>query len=112
NYTSQLDQYLAAGEVLGAAGTGKVSGAPRADYATAAAAALLADAEGDVTYELGGPAFTFDDLAAALTGVTGTTIVSRDVSVAEYVAALQQHGLDEGTAAFVASLDASIAAGE
>lgn len=112
NYTSQMGQYLATGEILGAAGTGKVSGAPRADYAAAAAAALLADVEGDVTYELGGPAFSFDDLAAALTEVTGTAVVSRDVSVAEYVAALQEHGLDEGTATFVASLDASIAAGE
>ena len=112
NYTSQLGQYLATGELLGAAGDGKVSGAPRADYAAAAAAALLADVEGDLTYELGGPAFSFADLAATITEVTGTTVVSHDLSVPEYAAALQQHGLDEGTAGFVAALDASIAAGD
>lgn len=112
NYTSQLGQYLATGEVLGATDGGKVSGAPRADYAAAAAAALLADVDGDVTYELGGPAFSFADLAATITEVTGTTVVSHDVSVAEYAEALQQHGLDAGTAGFVAALDASIAAGD
>ncbi|MEP7762889.1 NAD(P)H-binding protein [Sanguibacter sp. 25GB23B1] len=112
NYTSQLGQYLATGEVLGAANGGKVSGAARADYAAAAAAALLADVDGDVTYELGGPAFTFDDLAATITEVTGTTVVSHDVSVAEYAATLQQHGLDAGTAGFVAALDGSTAAGD
>ncbi|MBI9115632.1 NAD(P)H-binding protein [Sanguibacter suaedae] len=111
NYTSQLGQYLEHGAVLGAAGTGKVSGAARADYAAAAVTALLADDDG-ATYELGGPAFTFDELAATVTEVTGTTVVSRDMTPAQYAAALQQVGLDEGTAGFVSSLDASIAAGD
>src|ERR1700759_1345984 len=40
NYTSQLPQYLAQGEIVGAAGDGRISGATRADYAAAAAGGL------------------------------------------------------------------------
>ncbi|NHC16548.1 NAD(P)H-binding protein, partial [Motilibacter deserti] len=40
NYTAQLGQYLERGEILGAAGTGRVAGAARADYAAAAVEAL------------------------------------------------------------------------
>lgn len=112
NYTDQLAQYLKQGEIVGAAGTGKVSGAPRRDYATAAVAALLADDEGDVTYELGGTPFDLTELAKAISEATGTDVAYRNLSVSDLTAALQQAGLDEGTAGFVAGIDASIAAGD
>lgn len=112
NYTEQLEQYLQRGEIVGAAGGGKVSAAPRADFAAAAAAALLADGEGDIVHELGGTAFDFTELAATISDVTGTKVTYRDLSVADYEAELQQHGLDAGTAGFVAAIDASIAAGD
>ena len=110
NYTDQLGQYLERGEVLGAAGSGRVSAAPRADYAAAAAAALLEGAEG--VFELGGPAFDFPELARTISEVTGRRVVYRDLPPAEFAAALQQVGLDAGTAGFVAALDESIARGE
>ena len=112
NYTEQLAQYLEQGEIVGAAGDGKVSAATRADFAAAAAAALLADDEGDVVHELGGQAFTFGELAATISDVTGTKVAYRDLSVADHQAQLQEHGLDAGTAGFVAGIDASIAAGD
>lgn len=112
NYTANLGQYLATGEVLGATHGGRISAASRADYAAAAAAALLADDEGKGTYELAGETFTFDELAATITEVTGTTVVARDVSAEEYQRTLEGHGLDAGTAGFVAALDASIANGD
>ncbi|SFT97349.1 NAD(P)H dehydrogenase (quinone) [Geodermatophilus amargosae] len=112
NYTSRLDEYLATGEIVGAAADGRVSVAPRADYAVAAAAALLADDEGTVVRELGGPGVTLADLAAAVTEVTGTTVRYRDLPAEELVATLQGVGLDAGTAGFVAGIDASIARGE
>ncbi|WP_129788639.1 SDR family oxidoreductase [Promicromonospora panici] len=112
NYTSQLGQYLERGEIVGATAGGKVSAAARADFAAAAAAALLTDDDGDAVHELGGPAFTFDELAATVSDVTGTKVAPRDLSVEEYAAALEQVGLDAGTAGFVAGLDASIAAGD
>jgi NAD(P)H dehydrogenase (quinone) len=112
NYTSQLPGYAERGETLGAAGSGRVSAATRADYADAAAAALLRDQDGAVTYELGGPAFDFHELAAVVSEVTGRTVVYRDLSPADLTAALQAAGLDAGTAGFVASLDEAIARGE
>jgi uncharacterized protein YbjT (DUF2867 family) len=57
NYADQIGQYLAAGEILGAAGNGRISTASRQDCAAAAATALLDDDAGNRTYELGGPAF-------------------------------------------------------
>lgn len=115
NYTRQLAQYLETGQILGAADTGKVSGAPRADYAEAATVALIGDGTdsgGDTVYELGGTAFTFEELAAAVTEVTGTKVVYRDLPPARYAAALGEAGLDAATAEFVAAIDASIATGD
>ncbi|WP_380161013.1 NAD(P)H-binding protein [Kineococcus sp. R86509] len=111
NYTEQLGQYLAAGAVLGSTHGGRVSAAARADYAEAAVAALLAEDPAQV-YELAGNSFDFAGLAATITEVTGTTVVSTDVSTEEHVAALQGFGLDAGTAGFVAALDTSIAQGQ
>lgn len=111
NYTSQLGQYTENGAILGAAHDGRVSAASRADYAAAAVSALLHD-EGDQVHELAGASFTLADLAATVTEVTGTTVVYNDLGTDEYAAALTGFGLDEGTAGFVAGLDASIAAGD
>lgn len=113
NYTEQLDQYLERGKIVGATAGGQISGASRADYAAAAATALLADDGGDfVVHELGGQPFTFDELAATISDITGTKVAHRDLPVQEYAAELQQVGLDAGTAGFVAGIDASIAAGD
>ncbi|WP_369251922.1 NAD(P)H-binding protein [Geodermatophilus amargosae] len=112
NYTARLDEYLATGEVVGAAADGRVSVAPRADYAVAAAAALLADDDGTVVRELGGPGVTLADLATVVTEVTGTAVRYRDLPAEELVATLQGAGLDAGTAGFVAGIDTSIARGE
>ena len=111
NHTAQLGRYLQTGEILGAGHDGRISAAARADYAAAAATALLQE-EPAGTCELGGDSFTLAELAAAVTRVTGTPVVYRDLSTGDYAAALAQAGLDEGTAGFVAALDASIAAGD
>ena len=112
NYTSQLGQYLENGAILGAAHDGRVSAATRADYAAAAVTALLTDEDGDQVHELAGASFTLAELAVTITEVTGTTVTYSDVSTEEYAATLRGFGLDEGTAGFVAALDASIAAGD
>ncbi|MBQ1034445.1 NAD(P)H-binding protein [Micromonospora sp. C97] len=112
NYTDQLPQYLGSGTILGASGGSKISAATRADYAGAAVAALTREQDGNAVYELGGAAFTFDELAEAVTEVTGTTVVHQDMSAAELASALENVGLDAGTAGFVAALDQSIADGE
>jgi NAD(P)H dehydrogenase (quinone) len=112
NYTSQIGQYLEAGEILGAAGHGRISAASRQDYAAAAATALLDDEGGNRTYELGGPAFDLPELARIITEVTGTKVTYRDLPAGEYASWLQRAGLDEATARFVAALDVSIARGD
>lgn len=120
NYTDRIAEYVERGEIVGAAADGKVSAAPRADFAGAAAGALLADdAEGTtegaapvVVHELGGPAFTFAELAATISDVTGAPVAYRNLSVEAFAAELQQVGLDAGTAGFVAGIDAAIAAGD
>ncbi|WFE54548.1 SDR family oxidoreductase [Micromonospora sp. WMMD1155] len=112
NYTDQLPQYLGSGTILGATGGSKISAATRADYAAAAVAALTREETGNAVYELGGDPFTFDELAEAVTEVTGTPVVHRDLSTAELASALENVGLDAGTAGFVAALDNSIAIGE
>jgi uncharacterized protein YbjT (DUF2867 family) len=112
NYTDQLPQYLGSGTILGATGGSKISAATRADYAAAAVAALTREEAGNAVYELGGTPFTFDELAEAVSEVTGTRVVHRDLSAAELASALQNVGLDAGTAGFVAALDHSIAIGE
>ncbi|WP_020015156.1 NAD(P)H-binding protein [Promicromonospora sukumoe] len=120
NYTDRIAEYVERGEIVGAAADGKVSAAPRADFAGAAAGALLADdaapgADGAapvVVHELGGPVFTFTELASTISDVTGAPVAYRDLSVEAFAAELQQAGLDAGTAGFVAGIDAAIAAGD
>lgn len=112
-YTARLEQYLAAGEVVGAAADGRVSGATRADFAAAAVSLLAGDiVESTGYHELGGPAFTLADLAATITEVTGTVVTYRDLTPEDLTAELVRVGADGETAGFVASLDASIARGE
>jgi NAD(P)H dehydrogenase (quinone) len=63
-------------------------------------------------YELGGDyAWTYDELAAAISEVIGEPVTYEPVDGATLVEILQSVGLDDGTAGFVAALDANIAAG-
>jgi NAD(P)H dehydrogenase (quinone) len=112
NYTGQLPQYLAQGEVLGIDGDARIGAAARPDMAVAIAAALLDEDAAGATFELSGPPITLAGLAAAITDVTGTKVAYRDVNAEELTAVLRGAGLDEGTAAFVVSLDESVARGD
>ena len=111
NYTGQLETYKASGAILGATANAPIAAAARADYADAAAAALI-DAKAGSVYELGGPAFTLTDLAAAITESTGTNVAYHDVSPEAMASALEGFGMDSGMAGMWAAVDASIAKGE
>ncbi|MBV9819438.1 MAG: SDR family oxidoreductase [Solirubrobacterales bacterium] len=111
NYTDQLGQYLQQGEIIGAASRGRIS-ATRQDYAAAAATALLKDDKPKSTDELGGPAFDLHELAQIITEVTGMPVTYTDLPVDEYAQRLEQSGLEEANAHFVAALDASIVHGD
>jgi len=111
-YTDQLPSYLQQGAIVGAAGTGRISGAARADLADAAAAVLTGDGHAERTYELGGDeAFTMPEFAAELSRQSGRTIPYRTVPVAEYQAALEGFGLPSPVAEVYADIDRGIEAG-
>jgi NAD(P)H dehydrogenase (quinone) len=112
NYTDQLDMYRQIGAIIGAAGEARIAPAPRADYAAAAAIALLDDTIQAAVYELAGPSVTLTRLAAALSEVTEQELPYRDVTLEEYRAGLLAAGLDDGTAGFVTALEAGVANGD
>lgn len=113
NYTGGLDRALATGKIVGSAGAGRISSAPRADYAQAAAAVLLAGERGGQVYELAGDeAWTLDDLAAELTRQSGRAIAYQNLPEADYATALKAAGVPALMAAALASWDIGAARGD
>jgi NAD(P)H dehydrogenase (quinone) len=113
NYTEQLPTALEHGAVLGAAGTGRVSAATRADYAAAAAAALVSDDQAGRVHELGGDvAFTLAEYAAWASEASGTPVAYRDLPAADHTAALVSAGVPDGFAAVLTDSDLGIARGD
>lgn len=109
NYADALTQAAETGVLAASAGAGRVASASRLDYADAAAAVLLEDNQIGAIYELGGDvAWDFNDLAAAISEVTGKPVEYRPLSTEEHAAALRASGLDEGTVGFVTAIDAGI----
>ena len=112
NYTGQIATALEHGAVLSASGDGRVSAATRADYAAAAAAALV-DGRAGLVLELGGDtAFTLAEYAAELSAASGTEVVHRDLPAEELTAVLVGAGLPEPYAAVLADSDLGLVRGE
>ncbi|MFV2087742.1 SDR family oxidoreductase [Micromonospora sp. LOL_021] len=117
NYTgSVLPQALATGSVLGAAGSGRVAAATRADFAAAAVAVLTAPAPTDATgtvYELGGDGpFTLAELAAEISRHSGREIAYQDLPADVYTKALTDAGVPEAFAGMLAASDVGISRGD
>ena len=113
NYTEQLQGTLAQGAFAGSAGEGKVSAAARADYAEAAAAALLADGQAGKVYELGGDsAFSMTELAAEITAASRQPIAYQDLPASDYAALLTGFGVPSDFAGILADSDLGIARGD
>jgi NAD(P)H dehydrogenase (quinone) len=112
NYLPQVAPVAASGVLLGSSHGGRVASAARADYAAAAAVVLANPGHDNTVYELSGDvAWDYATLATVISEVTGKPVTYRDLSTAEHLVALKEQRLDEATAAFVAQLDADIAAG-
>lgn len=106
NYTGSIPGALAAGAVVGSAGTGRIASAARADYANAAVAVLTSDGHDGKTYELAGDqAWTLSDLAAEVSRQTGRTIPYTNLPEAEYAAVLTKVGLPDVLAQAIAGFD-------
>lgn len=112
NYQSVLTTAPQTGSIIGSVHHGRVASAARADYAEAAAVALTTHGHDNAVYELtGDTAWTYPELAAAVSEVTGAAVTYRDLSSDEHAATLRAQGLDEETIAFLVQLDADLAAG-
>ena len=112
NYTGQLPQYLATGEVLGIDGDARIGAATRADMAVAITTALLDADTAGATFELSGPPITLAGLAETITEVTDAKVAYRDVTAEELTAILRGTGMDDATMAFVVALEESVARGD
>lgn len=109
NYLGDLATAAQTGVLSAGAGDGRVASASRKDFADAAAVVLLEDGHIGEVYELAGDvAWNYSDLAAAFAEVLGREVTYAPLSFDEQVSALRSFGLDEGTAGFVATLDAGI----
>lgn len=109
NYVRDLATAAQTGVLSAGVGDGRVASASRKDFADAAAVVLLEDGHIGEVYELGGDvAWNYADLAAAFSEISGREVAYVPVTFDEQIASLRGLGLDEGTAGFVAALDAGI----
>jgi NAD(P)H dehydrogenase (quinone) len=97
--------------LFGAAGDGRISAAPRVDYAEAAAAALIGEGHEGKVYELGGDSFTMAELAAEVSRQSGREVTYTDLGPDKYADFLVSVGLDAPHAAVLADSDANAARG-
>lgn len=112
NYAAAIPAALEHGAVIGSAGDGRISAAPREDFAAAAAAVLTRDGQAGRTYELAGDdAFTLTELADEIARQSGRPVAYRNLSQADHAAALIDAGLPEPVAGLLADSDAGVAQG-
>jgi NAD(P)H dehydrogenase (quinone) len=112
NYAAAVAGALAQGAVVGATRSGRISAAPRADFAQAAAAVLAGPGHEGATYELGGdPGFTLAELADEIGRLSGRRIEHREVTTTELEQILTEVGLPAPMPAVYADVDRAIGEG-
>ncbi|GAB1511969.1 SDR family oxidoreductase [Actinophytocola sp. KF-1] len=112
NYVDTIRQGAATGEIVGAAGDGRVASAARKDFADAAVAVLTGTGHENKVYELtGDTAWTFPELAAEIADVAGRPVTYRNLPAAEFRQFLVDQGTPAEVAGFVAALEQNIAEG-
>ncbi|WP_172194604.1 SDR family oxidoreductase [Saccharibacillus qingshengii] len=104
----------AGGTVVSAAPTGKLNYVTRDNLARAAAVVLAGEGHENKIYELTSPQpFSYDDYAAVLAEVSGTSVAHQALPAPEAVAALASAGVPEEAGGFlVYVIDAAIERGE
>jgi NAD(P)H dehydrogenase (quinone) len=112
NYAPVVAGALARGVLVGATGPGRISAAPRADFAEAAAAVLTGLGHEGATYELGGDSsFSLPELAAEVGRLSGRRIEHSELTQAELEQVFRGAGMPEPMAAAYADVDRAIALG-
>jgi len=97
--------------LFGAAGSGKISASPRADYAEAAASVVAGEGHAGKVYELGGEPFTMDELAAEISRQSGKTVTYTDLPEEKYTELLVGVGLPQAAAEIFADSDRAASQG-
>jgi NAD(P)H dehydrogenase (quinone) len=97
--------------LFGAAGDGRIAGAPRVDYAEAAASVLVGDGHAGKVYELGGESFTLAELAAEISRQSGKPVAYTDLPEDKYIDLLVGVGLPRAGAAVIADADRAASRG-
>lgn len=106
NWTGTLGGAIAAGALIGSAGTARFTPATRADYAQALAVVAADEAHAGQTYELAGDeSFTLADMAAEVSRQTGKAIPYNDLPAPVYQGILESFGLPAGFAHVLVDVD-------
>lgn len=112
NYLPAFVQAQQTGVVLGSSGSGRVSAAPRRDFAEAAAVVLSTDGHEGRTYELAGDgSFDLSELAAEFGQRLGSEVTHQDVDADTHRSILREAGLEAGLVEFLVGLDQNTADG-
>jgi NAD(P)H dehydrogenase (quinone) len=111
NYAHNVQTVRATGVLLASVGGGRVASASRRDFAQAVGAVVTTDGHLEKTYELSGDvAWSYDDLAAALSELLGRDVTYRSVPPEEHRAALTEAGAPEQMAGMAVAVDTGIRA--
>ena len=106
NHLAGLPAVLAHNALLGSAKEGRISSAPRADYAAAAVAVLTSEGQAGRIYELAGDeSWSLADLAAEIGRQTGRDIPYQDMPEDAYAGVLKQSGMPDPLAELYADSD-------
>ncbi len=112
NYLAGIGASLEHGVMLGCAGDGKISSAPRADYAQAAAEVLTQPNQAGKVYELAGDeGFTLEQFAQYLADLSGKPVAYNNLPESEYAAVLESVGIPAGFAAILADSETGASKG-
>ncbi|MDW6004382.1 SDR family oxidoreductase [Vibrio mangrovi] len=113
NYTMGIAPILQHGVMIGCAGEGRISSAPRRDYAEAAATVLTQDGQAGKVYELAGDqGFTLAEFAGYLSELTGRSITYQNLPEADYVQALEGAGVPAPFPVVLGNSETGAAAGD
>jgi len=107
NYVFRVQAAVASGTLPHHAGDGRISAAPRADFAEAAVAILTSpEPQAGKVYELAGStSFTFADLAAMAARITGKPVAADNLAKPEFEAAIVAMGMPAFVAGLIAKSD-------
>jgi NAD(P)H dehydrogenase (quinone) len=112
NYAATLQTAAMTGEIVSAAGDGRVASASRPDFAAATVVVATTEGHDDTVYELGGDeAWDFAGFTQAASAALGRELTYRPVSAEQLDAELTAAGLDAGTRGFLVGLDVNISEG-